>query len=73
MASSPTGDIRRDNLDERPLKRARVTDQNQENVAGSSTAEVQGELEENDEEDNREQPSEPSRASDLYLDTVRVY
>ena len=76
MTDDAREDGRRDELDSRPLKRARVAGEGdgstrEEGVAGD-TVDVEGDISEGDGEGDESNTGipEPSRASDLYLDTV---
>jgi hypothetical protein len=73
--AAATDDTRRYETDDRPVKRARVANGEQDEtidkrVTRTTDNSTGGDLEDSDEDDISEQQPEPSRASDLYLDTV---
>ena len=77
MANVVEDDTRRDELDSRPLKKARVTENEQNDTREQDGAEgsnqVRGseiEVDDVEEQEYVAEVPEPTRASDLYLDTV---
>ena len=74
-AAAAADDTRRYEMDDRPLKRARVANGVQDETIDKSAIEATGNdatggLEDSDDDDSPGEQPEPSRASDLYLDTV---
>ena len=74
MTDDAREDGRRDELDNRPLKRARVAGEGGGSTREQGVAEVSADVEEDISEGDESNVGipEPSRASDLYLDTVRL-
>ncbi|KAI0692971.1 hypothetical protein BC835DRAFT_1355493 [Cytidiella melzeri] len=75
MASSTADNGRRDELDDRPLKRARVVGEDEDDapdgrITKSSLDSTGSEVDDADDDGSPEEQSDPSRASDLYLDTI---
>lgn len=72
MAENAGNDGRRDELDDRPLKRARVADEVEGGTHENDGDEDKDALPDSEGEDDEGTIGipEPSRASDLYLDTV---
>lgn len=72
-SETPDSDIRsREDVDQRPSKRARLSPAVDDRSAGSADVDpIQGEEDEEDEDDDAAVGQDPLRAKDLYLDTIK--